>query len=87
MGWRERLGAGRPFQLRTKVSVERGVQGHFIKEIQDLTIDWVEKDINRSQDGSDILWPGEQKNINTINRNRIVRNNSYLGLHERPGSG
>lgn len=49
MGWRERLGAGRPFQLRTKVSVERGVKGHFIKEIQDLTIDWVEKDINRSQ--------------------------------------
>lgn len=69
--------AGSSFQvvrtrIRTRVSVEREIQGHFVKEIQDLTIDWVEEYL----DGSEIQCLGEQKNISAINRNRIVRNNS-----------
>lgn len=41
MGWRETLGAGRPARIGTRVSEERKVRGHFLKEIQDLAINWV----------------------------------------------
>lgn len=68
--------AGRPSQvvrtrIRTRVSGEREIWGQFVKEIQDLAIDWVEEYL----DGSEIQRLGEEKNISAINRNRIVRNN------------
>ena len=33
------------------------------------------------------LYLGEQKNIRAIDRNWVVRNNGYLGLHQKSGSG
>lgn len=60
MGWRERLGARRQFRvssrIRTRFSVKRGVRGHFIKEIQDLAIDWVENECYTEESKMDLTF-------------------------------
>lgn len=62
MGWRERCGAGRPFQFRartaTRILVERKVRGHFLKEIQDSAIDWVEKECHKEESEIELTFYG-----------------------------
>ena len=50
-------------------------------------IGWRRGLMKRSQRWSDTLCLDEQKNIGAINMNTMIRDNSYLELHEKCGSG
>lgn len=61
MGWREeKRGAGRPVKartrIRTRISVEREIRGHFIKERWYLAIDWVEKECHEEESKMDLTF-------------------------------